>query len=595
MIRIAIIDFGGQYTHLIARRIRSLGVYSQIYQPEDRIAAKEVAGIILSGGPRSVNAEDALRTGIDFHNLKIPVLGICYGHQLLAVVFGGKVSSGSNKEYGMAEITCDPQFPFFQGLSPEQQVWMSHGDHVLELPADFEKTASSASVEIAAMQSGDGRIYGVQFHPEVTHTRAGMQMLDNFLRICQAERTWKPVNFKKTILDRIRREAGNNKLILLLSGGVDSLVALELCIAALGNNRVFSIHVDTGFMRLNESKQVMAHLQELQYDNVRIIKAEDLFLKELGGVTDPEEKRLIIGKLFVDIVHEELKKLKFERNWLLVQGTIYPDTIESGFTAKAAKIKTHHNRVAEIEELIAQGKVIEPIRELYKDEVRMLGEELGLPSNLVHRQPFPGPGLAIRLLASQGISQDDFRKEQPLLLSMLSAHGFSGLILPVFSVGVQGDFRTYHHPAVIWSDEGIDVTWNLLHMISSKLINNLESVNRVVYSLDQLQGEPQLISHYLTRQNLELLRQVDAFFSKKTSHLTEIWQMPIVSLPFIDEAGKLIFILRPVRSLDAMTADVYEMDFSYLHQIIQQVQGLPGVGRIFYDITTKPPGTIEWE
>ena len=592
MKKIAIIDFGGQYTHLIARRIRDLGVYSEIVHPKDFETNKDIVGVIFSGGPQSVNTEDAFRINLDMGKNKIPILGICYGHQLLAKMIGGEIESGENKEYGFTSINCDIEnSKLLKDLNSKQKVWMSHGDFVSRLPPDFKITASSDSIKIAAFESE--KYFGFQFHPEVTHTENGMKMLDNFVKLCTNERNWNVKNFKEQLITEIREQVRDRKLVLLLSGGVDSLVALELCIQAVGNENVHSIHIDTGFMRQNESREIMDHFAELNFKNIKIIEAEDLYLEELKGVTDPEEKRKMIGKLFVDIANEELTKLSQKEEFLLVQGTIYPDTIESGATDKAALIKTHHNRVSEIEKMLKEGKIIEPIRELYKDEVRKLGEELGLPYKLVHRHPFPGPGLAIRVICSNSsVLQDEHQKEEKQLNKILDEFQMEGKILPIKSVGVQGDFRTYHHPAVVWFKETVSPNWKTINVCSSKVINKLETVNRLVFSINPV-DDLQLKELYLEKQNLDALRKVDAFLRNKTDGISEIWQMPVVQLPLRDSQNRLCYVMRPVCSFDAMSASVYEMDFEFLKEITSEIQEFGNT--VFYDITTKPPGTIEWE
>ncbi len=594
MEKIIIIDFGGQYTHLIARRIRDLGVYSEIINPENFGKDNDVVGIIFSGGPQSVNADDAYRIKFDIATNEIPILGICYGHQLLAKMVGGKIESGENKEYGFTSITCDNKNSvLFRKLNTEQKVWMSHGDHVCSLPQSFRITASTNSVKIVAYESD--KYFGFQFHPEVTHTENGMKMLDNFVELCTQERNWKVKNFKQQLTDEIRNEVKGRKLVLLLSGGVDSLVALELCIQAVGNENVYSIHIDTGFMRKDESKEIMEHFRELNFKNIKIIEAEDLYLKELEGIVEPEEKRKIIGKLFVDIANEELEKLSKEEEFILVQGTIYPDTIESGSTDKAALIKTHHNRVDEIEKLISEGKIIEPIKELYKDEVRKLGEELGLPHKLVHRHPFPGPGLAIRVICSDKTkSQIDYTKEEKFMNKILSEFKMEGKILPIKSVGVQGDFRTYHHPAIIWFKKDIEADWKVINECSSKVINKLKTVNRLIFSLNPV-DDLHLEKLFLEKHNLDELRNVDAVLRKRTDDIKEIWQMPVVQLPLRNTDNKLCYVMRPVCSFDAMSASVYEMDFTEFLRLSNLIRNIDDAGNLLYDITTKPPGTIEWE
>ena len=595
MKKVAIIDFGGQYTHLIARRIRNLGVYSEIYNPEEFELKEDICGVIFSGGPQSVNAKDAYRIDFDIPTSPVPILGICYGHQLLAHMMGGEIESGESTEYGSTIMKCDPEAEIFSGLELQQQVWMSHGDHVAKLPAGFEVIAASDSIEIAAYQSKDGKYTGFQYHPEVTHSVNGMQMLDNFLKKCTDQRDWDSKHFKDDLIQMVKEQSAGKKLILLLSGGVDSMVALELCIAAVGNENIYSIHVDTGFMRQAESADLKIHFDKLGYQNIKIIEAEELYLKQLDGVVDPEEKRLIIGKLFVDIAQDELAHLKSDEDWMLVQGTIYPDTIESGDSNKSAKIKTHHNRVEEIEKLIQAGKVIEPLKDLYKDEVRELGTELGLPDHLVHRHPFPGPGLAIRVICSDTNKTDGkFRNEENKMNELLAEYSMKGQILPIKSVGVQGDFRTYHHPAVVWFENEKQPSWNTLKEVSAKIINNMKSVNRLIFS-NSVVPELRLEELYLEKKNLNQLRMADEILRVKTDILAEIWQMPVVQLPLYDEENNRCYVIRPVCSQDAMSADFYEMNFDYLNEVIRETQNVKGVGRIFYDITTKPPGTIEWE
>lgn len=593
MKKIAIVDFGGQYTHLIARRIRNLGVYSEIYNPEELEITKEIVGIIFSGGPQSVNAEDAYRISIDIKTLRIPILGICYGHQILAAMLGGVIESGENKEYGFTTINCQNDSVLFSDLNKKQTVWMSHGDHVSKLPDSCRITSNSDSIRVASYESKDQKFFGVQFHPEVTHTTNGLKMLDKFIDICIEERDWKAENFKESLVQQVRDEAKGRKLVLMLSGGVDSLVALELCIQAVGNQNVMSIHVDTGFMRKNESKEIMKHFEKLGFENIKVIDAEDMYLKELKDITNPETKRLIIGKLFVDIANKELESLEKQNELMLVQGTIYPDTIESGSSDKSSKIKTHHNRVNEIAKLMEAGRIIEPIKELYKDEVRRLGEELGLPHKLVQRHPFPGPGLAIRVICSDTEKPfDNFKKENEKLNEFLTEFGLGGTILPIKSVGVQGDFRTYHNPAVVWFKEDVMPDLEHLEKISSKVINKLQHVNRVVFSHKPI--DLKLKKLYLKKTIIDKLREIDAVLRQETDHIPEIWQMPVVALPLFQN-GKQAFVMRPVCSTDAMTASVYLMDFKEFHKLSQLIQNIKGVGSLLYDVTTKPPGTIEWE
>ena len=592
---VAIVDFGGQYTHLIARRVRDLGVFSTIHQPEGFHPSdlQALRGIILSGGPASVNQADCHTLSFHPDELAVPVLGICYGHQLLASLVGGSVSGGHNREYGMAGVECMAGSRLFSGLEASQQVWMSHGDHVDTLPDNFRVTASSPGVAIAAFEATHRPLYGLQFHPEVTHTKNGLAMLDNFLAQCTETRDWNPRSMVDGIIRQAAADAQDSPLFLLVSGGVDSLVALQVCIEAVGADRVMSLHVDTGLMRQDESRQIMEHLKAQGFSNLHIVDAESMFLERLAFLTDPEEKRLAIGRTFVDVLRQWMERFEPGDNWKLVQGTIYPDTIESGGTQKAARIKTHHNRVEEIEQLIREGRVVEPLSDLYKDEVRVLGRELGLPDRLLNRHPFPGPGLGIRVLCSDGTG-DSVHGARDQTADLLPA-GLQAAVIPVKSVGVQGDFRTYNHPAVLWYDYPHQRDWATLKSTAATLVNRVVDVNRVIFGPHPWPDHFSLRPTLVTRDRLDLLRQVDTLVRELTENIEAIWQAPVVSLPLYDPEGKQVFVVRPVCSLDAMTADAYEMEWQLFDQMIARARGIPGVACLLYDLTSKPPGTIEWE
>jgi len=596
---IAVIDYGGQYAHLIARRVRSLGLFSRIFQPEGFHLSGEqsTVGVILSGGPRSVTDSDAHPLPFDPAGISVPVLGLCYGHQLLASAAGGQVSNDGRREYGTASVTCDTETLLFSGLVPQQKVWMSHGDHVDSVPAGFKVTASSNSVHIAGFESEDARLFGLQFHPEVTHTEHGMGILDNFLSLCTSDRDWNPDSLERTLTERILRQARGRKLFLLVSGGVDSLVSLVLCLNAVGPERVSCLHVDTGFMRKDESAEVMDHLTRLGFDNLHIVNASRLFFESLKNVVEPEEKRKIIGRLFVQVLNERIGAANLGDDWMLVQGTIYPDTIESGGSDKAALIKTHHNRVEEIERLLQAGRVIEPLNELYKDEVRVLGHSLGLPESLVERHPFPGPGLAIRILCSDGTSpRAGLSADSAPVRQLAAEYGLDARILPVKSVGVQGDSRTYHHPAVLWVRGGGAMDWEVLRSCATRLANRFGSVNRAMFSLSDLGEEPfRLRPVTMTREAVAVLQEIDALVRERLSGVEEIWQVPVVSLPLFDRDGNQAFVIRPVCSRDAMTADFHRMEPGLFAEICRDGTRIAGVGHLFYDLTAKPPGTIEWE
>ncbi len=595
---VAVLDFGGQYAHLIANRVRALGVYCVVLAPEDfRAGANAPAGLILSGGPQSVTDEHVRLMRARLAGYGNPILGICFGHQLLAKLHGGRLAHGTERQYGPTPIRCDPSAELFLGLPKDQTVWMSHGDHVAELPPRFRATATADNCAIAAYEADLQPIFGVQFHPEVVHTPHGNAILKNFLTTCRIRTPWAPDGMRRRVVEQTRAAAGDATLFLLVSGGVDSLVALQVCIEAVGPERVRSLHVDTGLMRLGESDDILKFLAAEGFQNIEIERAEARFLRELAGVSDPEQKRAIIGRLFVEVLREKLHELALSDGWKLVQGTIYPDTIESGGTKNAAKIKTHHNRVPEIQAMIDRGLVVEPLRELYKDEVRLLGRELGLPQPLLDRHPFPGPGLGIRLLCHDGKAAvpSEFA-DAPRLEAELAKAGLRGRILPVKSVGVQGDERSYRHPAVVWSPDGRWPAWPELNALANRLVNGLADINRVVISLEDLTDvEFALRETFVERAGLDRLRQVDARLQRRLAGIPEIWQAPVIALPLFDAAGDQAFVLRPVCSRDAMTADVYPIDFGLLAELARETRAVPGAGALFYDVTTKPPGTIEWE
>ncbi|MBN1337253.1 MAG: glutamine-hydrolyzing GMP synthase [Deltaproteobacteria bacterium] len=593
---VAVVDFGGQYAHLLARRIRALGVFSDIVEPEAFDPQDpDLAGVVLSGGPASVHDPGAPQLQVSPLDVPVPILGICYGHQWMARAAGGRVGSGAAREYGLSRLRVDASSPLFSGLDPVQVVWMSHGDHVETLPSGWRATASTPSVPVAAFEDPTRRRFGVQFHPEVVHTVHGDRVLDNFLSVCGVPRTWDAGTQERILVERIRREAEGCRLFLLVSGGVDSLVALGLCREAVGEGPIHALHVDTGLMRRHESRDVEAALRELGVADLEVAHAQDRFLSALAGVVDPEEKRRAIGRTFVEILREKVGKSGLGEEWALVQGTIYPDRIESGGSTRAERIKTHHNRVDEIEALIRAGRVLEPLSDLYKHEVRALGRRLGLPGFLLDRHPFPGPALGVRILCSHGrpvppLPEDDLRG----LADLVGQAGLEAAVLPVRSVGVQGDGRTYRNPAVVWGTSVGD--WEPLLLLAAEVVNRIPGLNRVVWAPEGFEpGSIRLVPATVDSEALDLLREVDHVATREVADLDPIWQMPVVLLPLADAAGRRVVVLRPVTSRDAMTADVYPMPADRLSRLLAALRALPGVGPILYDCTTKPPATIEWE
>lgn len=599
---IAVLDFGGQYAHLIANRIRRLGEYAVIMPPDAEASALEKAvGMVLSGGPGSVYDETQPPFNAELFEQSVPILGLCYGHQLLAQQMGGKVARGEVREFGSAELNVIKEGELFCGLGKQELVWMSHGDQIVQLPEGFEVLGSTEDCPVAAMGDPERKLYGLQFHPEVTHTPNGMQILENFLDICEAERDWNPGNYVEEISASLIEQVGENRVLLLVSGGVDSTVCLALLNRVLRPEQVLGVHIDNGLMRRGESTLVVEAFSRHGYANLRYVDAVDTFLEALEGVRDPEEKRRIIGRVFVEVAHEQVGDLGLEEGWLLAQGTIYPDTIETGGSDHAASIKTHHNRVEEIERLIEQGKVVEPIANLYKDEVREVGLYLGLPETMVWRHPFPGPGLGVRLLCHSGQPPEaDERRTmteaESEVVTIASAYGYNARVLPIRSVGVQGDNRTYGHPVALL---GGHRDWDRLEEASTRITNSVSEVNRVVYTLSHHElGDITPVRAAVSRDRLKLLQQADELAKELliASGLDrEVWQMPIILVPLaVDGEGESV-IVRPVLSEEAMTARFAALPWEVVENMERGIGALHGVSAVFFDITHKPPATIEWE
>jgi GMP synthase (glutamine-hydrolysing) len=585
--QITVLDAGGQYCHLIARKVRELGVYAEVAPsetPVEALAGKDGAGrkgIIISGGPSSVYDPGSPTIDKALLSSGIPVLGICYGEQLIAHLLDGTVSRGERGEYGFAQLEIAGEDGLFKGITGTQQVWMSHRDLVTQPPPGFEVLARTNTCPVAALGSAAKKIYGVQFHPEVAHTPCGKTLLSNFLfDICGCEKDWDPAGQVQAVEDYIRQVVGDRNVFFFVSGGVDSTVAYTLCLKALGPERVHGTYVDTGMMREGETGFVRENFSKLGATAFHVVDAREEFLEALAGVTEPERKRHIIGEKFVDVQERILESEHYlDGQWILGQGTIYPDTIESGGTVRADLIKTHHNRVAGIQKLMEEGRIIEPLTQFYKDEVRAIGRQLGLPQDLLDRHPFPGPGLAIRCLCTEA--------------SGAPQRVDGGWILPVSSVGVQGDSRTYRPVLALDAPPATEQE-------TADFINRRSDVNRVVGTaltcrpMSALKVQPA----HLTAERMNRLRRADAIVrkhSQRSSFDQQVWQFPVVLIPLGIPARPDSVVLRPVDSVDGMTARAVRIPWDLLGEMVRDLMEVDGIAAVFYDLTNKPPATIEWE
>ncbi len=496
--KILILDFGSQYTQLIARRIRELSVFTEIHPfnyPMDAVRSDDLAGIILSGGPASVTEADSPMISPEIFDLGVPVLGICYGLHLVTKLLGGKVQASHNREYGRATLDLRKPSALLDRVRGGSVVWMSHGDTSVELPSGFEVTAVSNDGALAAMENAAKRIFAVQFHPEVAHSEEGLTILSNFVRgICNAPADWTMENFVEAEIEKLREQCAGKKVVLGVSGGVDSTTLAVLMHRALGE-RFEAVFVNNGLLRLDEDREVLHNLRERLSIPVNYYDATDLFLDRLKGVDHPEEKRKIIGKAFVDVFFKAAGNFDY-----LAQGTLYPDVIESApVKGPSRTIKTHHNRVKEIEKLEKENRIVEPFRFLFKDEVRKVAQILGIPADILNRHPFPGPGLAVRVIGDITREKlDVLKRADKIFIDALKSSGeydkvwqaFS-VFLPVKSVGVMGDERAYGNVIAlraVTSVDGMTANWahlpyELLDETANRIVRQIREVNRVVYDV----------------------------------------------------------------------------------------------------------------
>lgn len=598
MDKILVIDYWSQYTHLITSNLRHKWVYSEIVEAPERfdgtfmamLRDSDIKGIVLSWGPNSVY-EDLLiiskdnKVLNDFINLEVPILGICYWHQLICSSLGWIVHSWKVKEYWLAEIEVIADSKLLKGINTRSVAWMSHWDEVVKLPDWFRTILKTKDCLNAWTENEKKRIYTLQFHPEVKHTEMGDLILNNFIDITWVPRNWSMKRFIEFEINNIASKVNGKKVFLLISWGVDSTVAYFLLKKAIGAENIYPLLIDTGLMRKNEVKNVETMLNNSGVKNLRIEDASDRFFEWLRWIYDPEKKRKIIWELFLSVQRDVLKRIWLNSSdWILWQGTIYPDTIESWGTKHADKIKTHHNRIPEIELLIKEWAVIEPISMLYKDEVRETWTMLWIPDEIINRHPFPGPGLWIRVLCSDWVVEPWFDRQKQEIQDYVWA---SISILPVLSVGVQWDNRTYRHPCLLnYSDR----------LLSSAITNRFNSVNRVLLILNWKHWDYTLNNSFIARTRVNLLREIDDLV-RKNIDMTWVWQFPIVLIPVSRSWKGESIVLRPVLSDDAMTAKSAEYDYGVLKSLSDLIikNYWDTIENVFYDVTNKPPWTIEWE
>jgi GMP synthase (glutamine-hydrolysing) len=611
---IAIIDCGGQYTKVIDRKVRELSVKSDIFPIKvnpDKLKGYE--GIILSGGPASVWSKDSLKYNHNLFKSGRPILGICYGMHLINHHFGGRIKPGIRQEYGQTQIKVDPECLLFHSLKREQTVLMSHGDSVEKMAPGFSACGFSDGV-IAAIHHKEKKIFGVQFHPEVDLTENGKRILENFLKIiCGLKGNYVLEDRIETAIKKIKEQVGNEKIIVLVSGGVDSAVSAALLLKALKKEQVYAIHVDHGFMRKNESDIICGNLKELGLQHLMRINAEDIFYKKtiedegrtLGPIIKtihPEEKRNIIGHHFIHVIEKAASELGLDFNrTFLAQGTLRPDLIESGnpdVSGYAQKIKTHHNDIELIRKARAKGLVVETNWDWHKDEVRKIAGKLGIKKEIARRQPFPGPGLAIRFICSDGKNHIT-KTQETQLQGLIKNTPYRIKPVSIKTVGVQGDCRSYRYLSLLYGEK-LNTGWDRIFRLGLEIPNKVSFINRVGYILNRSSLEEDYTIHpaKINKKDMTLLRELDARV-REYLELPQISQVLAVLLPF-GKATNFSVAIRAFVTKDYMTGRPAvpgkEIEVNVLEGLIERIEkDFPQIDCIIYDVTGKPPATVEWE
>ena len=617
MEKLAILDCGGQYTKVIDRRVRELGVKSDIFPINIKAEElKEYQSIILSGGPNSVSSDQRLKFDEKIFELGVPVLGICYGMQLMSDYFGGTVAGNVLKEYGQNEIWIDTSSPIFDGLEENQKVLMSHGDTVKIAPEGFKVIAKSGQA-IAAIGNDEKKMYGLQFHPEVDLTENGMKILENFIRKVAKYQDFYALDDRiETSIKMIKEKVGNNKVVVLVSGGVDSAVTAALLIKALPAENVYAIHIDSGFMRKNESDVICENLKKLGLKNLIRENAKDYFFntvvevegKKIGPLVDtidPETKRQIIGEIFIRIANNVIERLGLDpETTFIAQGTLRPDLIESGnpdISGYAHKIKTHHNDVAIVREARKKGLIVETNSDWHKDEVRKVARKLGLEESIASRQPFPGPGLAIRLICHDKSEETEITSEEVQKInSIIEGTSEKAQILPIKSVGVQGDCRSYRNLGVLYGN-GVDFSWSEVTTLAKQITDSINTINRVAYILNKKEIDQKIncFDMKINDECVDLLRELDKIV---TSNLetSKVSQTFAVLVP-IGITKKYSVAIRTFVTNDFMTGRPgeigKEVEKKDIQNIVKEIEEKfsDKIEFIMYDVTSKPPATCEWQ